>query len=84
MELVQASLGGRRGLRLLLEFAIESEAILLGENADRPLNLAAFLASYQADPGRGESVVLGAGADSAPATPWSRPGTSRSCWLPPN
>lgn len=66
MELVDALLGGRRGRRLLLEFALESERILMGEEADQPLIGGVFLASYQADPGRGESVVLfGPGAEDA-------------------
>ena len=66
MKLVDALLGGRRGRRLLLEFALESESILLGEDAENPLNTGMYYASYQADPDRGQGVAFfGPGAEAA-------------------
>ncbi|RAX48553.1 hypothetical protein DQ353_14365 [Arthrobacter sp. AQ5-05] len=64
MELVGALLGGRRGRRLLLEFALESEAILLKGQAELPLHGGIFYASYREDVARGEAVSLfGPGAE---------------------
>ena len=66
VKLADALLGGRRGRRLLLEFALESESILLGEDAENPLNTGMYYASYQADPDRGQGVsFFGPGAEAA-------------------
>lgn len=64
MELVEALLGGRRGRRLLLEFALESEAILLTGQAGHLLHGGLFHASYREDVAQGEAVSLfGPGAE---------------------
>jgi hypothetical protein len=64
MELVESLLGGRRGRRALLEFALASEGILLQEETELPLHAGLFHASYRLESARGDSVVLfGPGAD---------------------
>lgn len=64
MELVESLLGGRRGRRALLEFALESEAILLKGETELPLYAGLFHASYRLESARGDSVVLfGPGAE---------------------
>lgn len=63
MELAEALLGGRRGRRALLEFALESEAVLLQGQTEHPLHGGLFYASYRVEAARGDAVVLfGAGA----------------------
>ncbi|QXQ10159.1 hypothetical protein [Paeniglutamicibacter sp. Y32M11] len=57
MGLVHALLGGRRGRRLLLEFALESEAVLLHERTEFPLHAGLFDASYALESARGDAVV---------------------------
>ncbi|MFD7022575.1 hypothetical protein [Promicromonospora sukumoe] len=69
-------LRGSRGRRFLLEYARRSEALAAGtERPERPFSVAAMLAGYDLDPGRGRSVVLmsAGGRDVEPhdATPGS-------------
>lgn len=69
MELFQLLLAGRRGRRLLWEFATASEEQLAQEFAELPLHTAMFHASYRVAVERGESVALfGADASSVPET----------------
>lgn len=64
MELVETLLGGRRGRRLLLEFARQSEEIVVQDHSELPLHRGFFYASYSEDFARGEGVSLfGPGAE---------------------
>ena len=64
MYLVEALLGGRRGRRLLLEFALQSEEVRLGREAELPLYGGLFHASWRVEEARGDAVVLfGPGAE---------------------
>ncbi|MGO2029487.1 MAG: hypothetical protein ACTH2A_00910 [Glutamicibacter ardleyensis] len=64
MDIVELLLSGRRGRRVLWEFALDSEAQALSEFADHPLHSAMYYASYQVETCRGDSVIMfGPGAD---------------------
>lgn len=64
MDIVELLLSGRRGRRVLWEFALDSEAQALSEFADHPLHSAMYYASYQVEACRGDSVIMfGPGAD---------------------
>ncbi|GAA2959092.1 MULTISPECIES: hypothetical protein [Glutamicibacter] len=64
MDIVELLLSGRRGRRVLWEFALDSESRALSEFAIHPLHSSMYYASYQAEVGRGDSVVMfGPGAD---------------------
>ena len=64
-----ALLQGRRGQRMLLEFALASERLSGREGREDSLSAAVFLASYHLDTGKGSSAVLfGPGAAEAELT----------------
>lgn len=58
MELNQALMSGRRGRRLLWEFAVASEETQLETFGEHPLHAAMFFAAYRVAIERGESVGL--------------------------
>lgn len=65
-SLTEDLLRGRRGRRMLLEFALASERLSGTEGCENSFSAAVFLASYHLDPGKGSSAVLfGPGAAEA-------------------